>query len=523
MNLLIVDDEYYSVDGIRSKLDWPSLGIENVFCAYSMEQAQGFFKEQKIDIMLSDIEMPKGSGLELLNWIRQMQYPTVCLFLTSYARFDYASQALKLESIDYLLKPADYDTLLSAMQKAIAKVQQLETEKLQAIHAEYWDKSRIKLAEQFWSDLASQVIPPVRSQVQRVLTQLHLPQSWMEGGYYPVLLQCRLSKDAVRWERNLFEYAVKNILNELLFSENETPVITRAGELQYLIILNGTRTRDEVFEKCRKAIETLTASLPASFNFFAGGYGTVELIGEMARSLLEYARNNIRGENAVYDIEKAPAEESGVTAPPLVRWNDLLVSRRTDQLQWEAEQYLSNLQRSHNADRRDLVKFYHNFLQIVYSILERSGESAHKLFLNNASDVISEHACDSVDTMRSWLQHTLAAFNECMSVISQSSSPIETVKQYIREHLSEDLSRNSLAAVVYLSPDYLSHTFREKAGISLTEYITAERIRKAKELLLLNRSSIRDVALLTGFQNISYFSKQFKRSTGKTPQEFRKG
>ncbi|MEG1753184.1 MAG: helix-turn-helix transcriptional regulator, partial [Christensenella sp.] len=72
-------------------------------------------------------------------------------------------------------------------------------------------------------------------------------------------------------------------------------------------------------------------------------------------------------------------------------------------------------------------------------------------------------------------------------------------------------------------PDYLSHLFRDKANISLTNFITNERIKKAKGLLCENKLSIRDIALTSGFQNISYFSKQFKRATGVTPQDFRKG
>lgn len=67
MKLLIVDDEFYSVENLRNKLDWANIGFKQVFCAYSMAQAQKIFAQEQIDIMLCDIEMPQGSGLDLLE------------------------------------------------------------------------------------------------------------------------------------------------------------------------------------------------------------------------------------------------------------------------------------------------------------------------------------------------------------------------------------------------------------------------------------------------------------------------
>ena len=58
--------------------------------------------------------------------------------------------------------------------------------------------------------------------------------------------------------------------------------------------------------------------------------------------------------------------------------------------------------------------------------------------------------------------------------------------------------------------------------MSLVDFITAERMKKAKELLSTTDRSIRDIALAVGYSNISYFSRQFKRSQGKTPLEFRR-
>jgi two-component system response regulator YesN len=161
-------------------------------------------------------------------------------------------------------------------------------------------------------------------------------------------------------------------------------------------------------------------------------------------------------------------------------------------------------------------------MQIIYTILEKNGESAHRLFDDSTSEQSFEQACNSVETMKIWVCHVIDVFDACLSAISQSDSSIELIRKYIREHLDEDLNRKKLASLVYLSPDYLSHVFSERTGESLTAFILNERIKRAKELLLLSQKSIRDIALTSGFPNISYFSRQFKCVTGKTPQEYRK-
>lgn len=98
---------------------------------------------------------------------------------------------------------------------------------------------------------------------------------------------------------------------------------------------------------------------------------------------------------------------------------------------------------------------------------------------------------------------------------------VSAVKSYIRAHLPEDLTRDSLAAMVYLNPDYLSHLFKRETGVSLTGYIIETRIGEACRLLTEKDGNIREIAVACGFRNISYFTRQFKKHTGLTPRAFR--
>lgn len=108
MNLLIVDDQPLVTDGLEQGIPWESLGFRNIFKAYNALDARSILLAHPIAVMLCDIQMPVENGLELFAWMRQSGMDTRMIFLTSHAEFEYAQQALKLGSVDYIVQPAPY-------------------------------------------------------------------------------------------------------------------------------------------------------------------------------------------------------------------------------------------------------------------------------------------------------------------------------------------------------------------------------------------------------------------------------
>jgi len=92
---------------------------------------------------------------------------------------------------------------------------------------------------------------------------------------------------------------------------------------------------------------------------------------------------------------------------------------------------------------------------------------------------------------------------------------------YMKEHLSEPLTRYEVAANVYLSPSYFGHMFKKQMGIGYNEYLSELRVTKAKQLLKSNMA-IRDVAVAVGFHDAKYFSDIFYKRTGYIPSEWRR-
>jgi YesN/AraC family two-component response regulator len=129
MNLLLVDDEIYATKGLLDSIDWSRLNFDEILTANSYAQAINLFMENKINILLCDIEMPYGSGIELVEWVKEHYPDTKCLFLTCHDEFDYAKQAVKLKCLDYILKPVVPEKLLEALKNAVAYISNKQKEK----------------------------------------------------------------------------------------------------------------------------------------------------------------------------------------------------------------------------------------------------------------------------------------------------------------------------------------------------------------------------------------------------------
>lgn len=124
MNILVVDDEYYIAKSIVDNIDWASFGIKNAITAYSAEQAKNIFRgPDRIDLLLTDIEMPRENGLSLIRWAIDNGFDPLVLILTGHQNFDYAREAVNLHIFSYILKPADHMELEKQLKKAVEEIE----------------------------------------------------------------------------------------------------------------------------------------------------------------------------------------------------------------------------------------------------------------------------------------------------------------------------------------------------------------------------------------------------------------
>ncbi|MDF2791629.1 MAG: helix-turn-helix protein, partial [Neobacillus sp.] len=153
-HVLIVDDEIHAIRGVQAGVNWEKHDISTVYTAQSFRQAQEVISNNKVDLLLCDIEMPKGSGIDLLKWVKEHYPNTEAIFLTCHSDFSFAKQALQLKSLDYLLKPIDYEELEVVIQKALQKIRKDRETRLEGESYQRLKQSHQSvLKEKFWLNL----------------------------------------------------------------------------------------------------------------------------------------------------------------------------------------------------------------------------------------------------------------------------------------------------------------------------------------------------------------------------------
>lgn len=122
MKLLIVNDEILTTETMKQDMPWSSYGISHVYTAYNVKDAKSIIKNTSIDLILCDIEMPKETGLDLLEWIRNQKLDIELIFLTCHANFGYAQKAIELGCQNYILIPAKYDKIGAEILKVVNRI-----------------------------------------------------------------------------------------------------------------------------------------------------------------------------------------------------------------------------------------------------------------------------------------------------------------------------------------------------------------------------------------------------------------
>ena len=99
---------------------------------------------------------------------------------------------------------------------------------------------------------------------------------------------------------------------------------------------------------------------------------------------------------------------------------------------------------------------------------------------------------------------------------------INAVVEFIRCHLQDDISIQSLCEMFHVSANYLYQAFHNSFRCTVNAYITEQRLKEAKELLVNTDAPVYTIAEKVGIDNYTYFCKLFKKRTGVTPMQYRK-
>lgn len=519
MNILIVDDEIYSVQGIVNALDWKSLGFENVFTAFSMKQAQKVFEKETVDLLLTDIEMPKGSGLDLIEWANEKGCSPVTLFLTSYAKFEYAQRAIQMQCFGYILKPVEPQKLKEEILRAVRRISMEEMQKNGQSLSKYWNSFSMLRREAFLRDLFDSTIQS-EEKIKLEASKCQMPREIMEKDFYYVLVKDVPTDESAEWEKGLLNYAIRNVLSEILCNRTDV-AIPDMGDNHFMVLCDADRfdSDEALLDACNRAAKECEKNLPGMFMLFVSGRGNINQAPEYYRSLKTMENDNVQ--TGTFAISENDFTEKAQIVPeiPVGDWSEALLTHNASKILQESRSYFSRTY----STRPLLEKCYHGIMQTIYTALAKKNIEDKRSAEQAKDSVNILEITESTENFLQWMEIILTKAEKKLNAQSNHGSIVESVHQYVRAHLDDEaLNRSKIAAEIHLNPDYLSSVFREKSGQPLSLFIAKERIGKAKKLLITTDLPIKDIYIRTGFSDISYFSKQFKHFVGVTPQQYRK-
>lgn len=265
MNLLIVDDQKTIVNGLRDGIDWKAAGIDEVHTACSAREAKLVLMNFDIEILLTDIEMPEENGMELLEWTKTRYPEIVAIFLTSHADFEYARQAIKLGSFDYILQPARYEDVQHVVERAVAEARKNVHIKRLEEATQIISKQRDVALELMLTKSEAENYAEV-AEIFKRLQEMFMTQ-YEHVVFYPCWIQIvRFEKIRHKWNAGLLTLVFRNVLEELLEDVAVKACIAQVNLENYLMYV-AMDAHKITQERWQEVWEEFTAFFNARMDF----------------------------------------------------------------------------------------------------------------------------------------------------------------------------------------------------------------------------------------------------------------
>ncbi|MEJ8302951.1 response regulator transcription factor [Saccharibacillus sacchari] len=445
MKVLIVDDEAHVREAIRLLIDWEHYETAEVLEAANGREAVALIERHAPHIVLTDMIMPAGGGIDLLEWISLQAPETRTLVISGHGDFDFARQTLRYGGMDYLLKPIDADQLNDSFSRAVQSWKVSEANRRQLL-AQAMEVNRFKpvYRDKLCSDLLG--APAARETAERELAGefgLKEPAGTVRSAVV------RLSENSPLWHKyagrtELLFFTLSNVANEMLGRGVEGYAFRNLGREREIAIFfwNGAAHATEKLDRINAGLAVV---LGEPLHFGIGG--CADGLGDGLRA------SYLQAEEALKRYSAQPAVAASAHA-------------------------------GHDQGSKNTRNTF------VLPAIDHRGSSTYI------------HAFESGSTGGAGVMEEIAA--------------------YIREHYREELTLQDLADRFFLSREYISRRFKRELGENVFDYLANIRLERAKRLLLDSDMTIVRIAELVGYQDEKYFSRVFKKTTGYTPNEFRR-
>ncbi len=513
--LVFVDDESIVREGVESRIPWNSLGFNLAGIFENGLDALKFIETNSVDVVISDINMPKMDGLELSRILSE-KYPSIAVvLLTGYDEFEYARSAVKNKVREFLLKPITADELSSVLKNIHSELNTLkEKEKQHELILRKLELSFPLLKERFLFQLVTGKISEENIGRRKDFFQ------WTDLGKFYQVVIINLPGDCEEvGVFTLMDYvgSLKNDHDEI-FSDREGNIVVLLQGDDKNSIRSGSR---HISEKTFLFAETIPIA-----QIYIGIGDVVEKVEDIHKSYREaysssdYAR--ILGFSQIVFIHDIRKKEKLSTSR--FRILEESFSRQlkegSRELALEAFGEIVKFMKEHYVSKEEISYYFtriHTLLQ--YFVKEMDLFPTEEDFMPpvpvfNSIVMAEKYFIDKINRIEDRIQD----YRNNMVL-----SRIEKAKRVISLRYSDkSFSLSDICNELFISTSQFSVIFKEGTGQTFVEYLTAFRINEAKKLLKKTDMKSYEVAEAVGFSDSGYFSIIFKKLTGITPMEFRR-
>lgn len=502
ITILLVEDEPPILRDIQFQIRKCSEKCTIFATAFNGRQAIEILESShsKIDLLITDIQMPVINGLELIQHVKKLYPDIICVILTGYSEFNYAKEALRLGVMDYLLKPVEEEALTNILNNVYEK--------------KYQEKLENEIRN-------SGPVLSISSNIPQPDKPDHYATAVLCIGSFPIYSTIYTTSMHSLWTNCKLE---KNMTKLLRSDESFWILEGKTPSEKNIIISFNQRTIREI----ETFYHQFFSSLHLQQSYTIAVQPELESINEVGKSIQSLrqllAKKTILGTSQLLFHSKERL--SGNTLELL----DLHLSNLCtffDQMQFglftkELSLMIRTMQKK-NCNQSTVFKYLYDLMNTCFAKVKNISSSSSRSCIEYAGDAIymSSSFQDLFDNINDIFNDIFDHIKNQYATTTFKEHLMITIDTYIQENYQQPLNTQNLSEHFNFSPAYLSKLFREYKALSPTEYITALRIDKAKELLLSsNNLKIKEVATLVGYDDSLYFSKVFKKITGISPKQF---
>ncbi|MBI9101789.1 MAG: response regulator [Spirochaetales bacterium] len=514
--LMIVDDEAIIREGITRKISWGENGFELAGTFEHGLAALEYIHDNPVDVVISDINMPRMDGLELSRELAR-NYPHITvLLLTGYDDFEYAKEAVRNQVREFLLKPITAKELQEVLARIRAELEKVseknrEDEEMKKRLEESFPLLRERFLNRLVGGKLTEEIIEKRSHylgwknLQKCyqLLAISIPLSW---DTIHIISLSEFLKSIIAPEDEVFTDREDNLLILLQGREIEPLNIRsrRIAEEAFLRVFDYEK--EQISVGCGEIVEHLD-QLPGSYR---GAFNA-----------MEYSR--VMGISQILSA----AELSNREKITLGEFNELtrnLISSLTEGNREDTQNALEAIftcLKAHYLSGQELPFYFARLHYLLYYFVE-------ELDLYTAGEPFFPQAGEKFGS----LTEAKTLFTTILNTIDEKIhsrrhdmviSRMDRARKIISEEYQDSkFSLQDICNKLYLSVSQFSLIFKEGTGQTFIEYLTSYRVEEAKKLLKTTDLKGYQIAEAVGYTDPRYFSLIFKKHTGMTAMEYRK-